>query len=372
MKRRNLLALALASPVTFSVARTQTLSSADYRQMQIGRDEPILEPDLPIIDAHHHLVDRPGLRYMIDDYLADTRAGHRVVASVYVETLAFARTDGPEVLRPLGEIEFANGVGAMCDSGRYGCRVCAAIVGHADLRLGDQVAELLDRAMERAPDRLRGVRQVTIEDPSEAPYRFIPTRPPSGVMKSPGFRPAFAHLAKRGLSFDAAVFHHQLPEVIELADAFPDTTIVLNHCGHAMAMDLDESARQRVFREYRRLMTEAARRPNIHCKVGGLGMPFWGFRFEERKDPIGYRELAAAWRPYVETTIEAFGASRCLMESNYPPDGRSAGFVPLWNALKYIVRSASADEKAALFHGTAAKVYRIRQPTEEAVKTSTL
>lgn len=216
----------------------------------------------------------------------------------------------------------------MCDSSRYGCRACAAIVGHADLRLGDQVAELLDRAMERAPDRFRGVRQVTIEDPSEAPYRFIPNRPPSGVMKSPGFRPAFAHLAKRGLSFDAAVFHHQLPEVIELADAFPDTTIVLNHCGHAMAMELDATAREQVFREYRRLMIEAGRRPNIHCKVGGLGMPFWGFRFEERKDPIGYRELAAAWRPYVETTVEAFGASRCLMESNYPPDGRSAGFVP--------------------------------------------
>jgi L-fuconolactonase len=290
---------------------------------------------------------------------------------VYVETLAFARTDGPAVLRPLGEIEFANGIGAMCDSGRYGCRACAAIVGHADLRLGDQVAELLDCATERAPARFRGVRQVTIEDPSDAPYRFIPNRPPSGVMKSAGFRPAFAHLAKRGLSFDAAVFHHQLPEVIELSDAFPDTTIVLNHCGHAMAMDLDKQPdRQQVFREYRRLMTEAARRPNIHCKVGGLGMPFWGFRFEERKDPIGYRELAAAWRPYVETAIEAFGAERCLMESNYPPDGRSAGFVPLWNALKHIVRSASADEKAALFHGTAAKVYRIRQPAVEAVKTS--
>lgn len=297
MNRRNLLALALAAPVAVSVARAQTRSSSDYHQMQVGRDEPILEPHLPIIDAHHHLFDRPGLRYMIDDYLADTRAGHRVVASVYVETLTFARTDGPEVLRPLGEIEFANGIGAMCDSGRYGCRACAAIVGHADLRLGDRVAELLDRAMESAPDRFRGVRQVTIEDPSEAPYRFIPTRPPGGVMKSPGFRPAFAHLAKRGLSFDAAVFHHQLPEVIELADAFPETTIVLNHCGHAIAMELDEAARQQVFREYRRLMIEAGRRQNIHCKVGGLGMPFWGFRFEERKNPIGYRELAGGLAP---------------------------------------------------------------------------
>lgn len=365
MNRRDLLAAVLTTPTAFSVAHAQTLSSDDYRQMQAGRDEPILEPDLPIIDAHHHLIDRPGLRYMIDDYLADTRAGHRVSASVYVETSAFARTDGPEVLRPLGEIEFANGIGAMCDSGRYGCRVCAAIVGHADMRLGDEVARLLDLALERAPDRFRGVRQVTIEHPSQAPYRFIPTRPPSGVMKSPGFRPAFAHLAKRGLSFDAAVFHHQLPDVIELADAFPNATIVLNHCGHAMAMDLDASGREQIFREYRRLMIEAGHRPNIYCKVGGLGMPFWGFRFEERRDPIGYWELAAAWRPYVETTIEAFGPDRCMMESNYPPDGRSAGFVPLWNALKAITQAASTDDKAALFYGTAAKVYRIRMADQE-------
>lgn len=153
--------------------------------------------------------------------------------------------------------------------------------------------------------------------------------------------------------------------MIELADAFPDTTIVLNHCGHAMAIELNASARERVFHDYRRLMIEANRRPNIHCKVGGLGMPFWGVGFEERRDAIGYGELAKAWRPYVETTIEAFGVNRCLMESDYPPDGRCAGFVPLWNALKYIFRSASADEKAALFHGTAARVYRIRVPVAQ-------
>lgn len=290
-----------------------------HRQLLAGRDEPILEPDLPIIDSHHHLFDRPQLRYMLDDYLDDARAGHRIVASVYLETQAFARTDGPEVLRPLGEVEFANGVGAMCASGTYGdCRVAAAIVGYADLRLGDPVAELLDRSLEVAPERFRGVRQVTIEDPSDAPYRFITHRPPSGVMKSPGFRPGFAQLVKRGLTFDTAMFHHQLQDLIDLADAFPEATIILNHCGHAMAMDMDEPARAAVFRKYREMIVEVARRPNIYCKIGGLGMPFWGFRFEERQDVIGYLELASTWRPHVETCIEAFGAERCMMESNYP------------------------------------------------------
>jgi L-fuconolactonase len=334
-----------------------------FRQLHVGRNEPILEPDLPIIDSHHHLFLRPAIRYLFDDFLADVKSGHRVVASVYVEAHAMVRPDGPAMMRPLGEIEFANGAGAMAASGLFGdCRVCAAIVGYADLRFGDDIGEYLDRALERAPERLRGIRQVTIEDPSEAAYRFVPVRPPSGVMQHPNFRSGFRQLARRGLSFDAAVFHPQLGEVAALAAAFPDTTIVVNHAGHALALGLDAEGRTRVFGEWRKGLLELARYPNVVCKVGGLGLPFWGFGFEERTDPIGYLELANAWRPYVETTIEAFGTERCMMESDYPPDSRSCGYVPLWNALKHIVRAASSDEKAALFHLTAARVYRIELP----------
>ena len=127
-------------------------------------------------------------------------------------------------------------------------------------------------------------------------------------------------------------------------------------------MDRDESGRSEVFRQWRELMMKVAQRPNVYCKIGGMGLPMWGFRLEERQDPIGYLELATLWRPWVETSIELFGAQRCMMESNYTPDGRSAGFVPLWNALKHIARAASPEDKAALFHGTAAKVYRIDVP----------
>ena len=328
-----------------------------------GRDETVIDPDLPIIDAHHHLFDRPALRYLLDEYLDDARAGHDIVASVYVETQAFERADGPEVLRPLGEVEFANGVAAMSASGRYGeSRLCAAIVGYADLRHGDAIAQLLDRALEAAPERFRGVRQVTLEHPSDQPWRFMTHPPPPGIMKSAGFRPALRQLAARGLSFDAAVFHQQLPELADLADAHPDTTIVLNHMGMMMAMGLDAHGQAEAFRTWSAGLRELGRRPNVICKVGGLGMPFWGFGFESRPDPIGSAELAVAWKPYVETAIDAFGVERCMMESNFPPDGRSCGFVPAWNALKTIVRSYSAAEKAALFHGTAARVYRMQLP----------
>jgi L-fuconolactonase len=325
-----------------------------------GRDEEIVEPEIRIIDAHHHLFDRPQARYLFDDYLADVGAGHDIAASVYVETLAMARPDGPPIMRPVGEVEFANGVAAMSASGRYGpCRVAAGIVGFADLSQGDAVAELLDRSLSTSPDRFRGIRQLTMDHPDPATWRFVTNPPPAGLLEHPAFGHGFRHLAPRGLSFDAAVFHHQLPDLAALAGRHPDTTIALNHMGHAMALDMDASARSDVFVSWRAGLLELAQHPNVVCKVGGLGLPFWGFGFENRADPLGSAEVATAWRPYVETAIEAFGVDRCMMESNFPTDGRSCGWVPLWNALKLAVAGSSSEEKAALFHGTAARVYRL-------------
>lgn len=325
-----------------------------------GRDEPIVEPDLPIIDSHFHLFRRPELTYLLDDYLEDLNAGHRFTASVYVETRAFVREHGPEHLRPLGEVEFANGVAAMSASGAYGdTRVAAAIVGHADMRNGDQVGELLDASLQTAPDRFRGVRQITLDYPDDTPYKKMMFPPTKGILDHPGFRKAFRHLAPRGLTYDAAIFHNQLPDIENLAADFPDTTIILNHMGLAMGMDMNEVQRKEVFQTWRQSLKEVARHPNVLCKVGGLGMPLWGFGFEEHDSPVSSEVLCKQWRPYIESAIEVFGPDRCMMEGNYPPDSRSCGFVPLWNALKMAVQPYTADEKAALFYGTAAKAYRL-------------
>jgi predicted TIM-barrel fold metal-dependent hydrolase len=331
-----------------------------FNKLKEGRDEPILEPDIPIIDAHHHLFDRPHLRYMLDDYLDDANAGHKIIGSVYIETQAMTRPDGPEELRPIGEVEFADGVAARVNGGVYGaCRVAAAIVGFADMTLGDRVAATLDAALSIAPLRFRGVRQIALAHPNEATLRSLTHRPPPDLLKSPAFRSAFRKLGPRGLSFDATVLHHQLPDLAVVAKEYPDTMVVLDHLGLALAMDVGPEWRAEVFKSWRKNMEDLARNPNVFCKVGGLGTSYWGFGFNERSDPIGYQEAASAWKPYVETAIELFGADRCMMESDYPNDGRSCGFVPLWNALKYIVKDYSADEKAALFRGTAQKVYRI-------------
>lgn len=326
-----------------------------------GRNETIVEPDLPIIDAHHHLFYKPTVRYSTDDYAEDALAGHRIIASVYVEGGTYYRQSGPEVLRPLGEVEFANGVGAMADGGAFdGLRMCAAIVGHADLRRGESVGWLLDRAMEAAPDRFRGIRQITMDHPSETPFRyFLSGRPPSNVLHHPEFRTGLAELAKRGLIFDAAVFHIQLPELAELAGAFSNTPFVLNNMGIAMALEMTSDEKAQIFEDWRSNLAEIAKHENVICKVGGLGMPFWGFDLHERDQETSSKELAEIWRPYIETALQLFGAERCMAGSNYPPDSRSCGFVPLWNALKIITANYSKAEKKALFSGTAAQIYRI-------------
>lgn len=325
-----------------------------------GRAEPILDPDIPIIDAHMHLYWDAKKRYMFQEYADDTQAGHRIVGSVYIETQAFKRPYGPELLQPIGEIEFANGVAAMSASGAFGeCRIGGAIVGYGELQQGERIGELLDLAMQTAPDRFRGIRQITIDNP-DVPLRYE-GRPPAGVLRRDGCIAALKELARRGLSFDSAITHDQLGELAEVADRASDTTIVLNHTGLGFAMGRDGAYRKEVFNHWREGMRELARRDNVVCKVGGLGMPFWGFGFEYRKDVVGYEELAAAWQPYVETAIEAFGTDRCLMESNFPPDGDSCGFVPLWNALKHSVRGLSGEDKTKLFHDNAARIYRIER-----------
>ena len=245
-------------------------NAAGLRKMQEGRDEQIIDPRLPIIDAHHHLYDRPSMRYMFEEFLSDAGAGHNIVASVYVETKEMARPDGPEVLRPLGEVEFANGVGAMAASGRYGsCRVAAAIVGHADLTQGDAVAELLDRSLSCAPDRFRGIRMSTLEAADTAWLRFVimPLDPVSGVLTSSSFRKGFRHLAPRKLTYDASIFHNQLNDLGDIARDFPDTTIILGHLGMALGLDMDEAARTEIFGRWRHDLGRAG--PASQCHVQG-------------------------------------------------------------------------------------------------------
>lgn len=320
--------------------------------------ETAIEPEMPIIDAHHHLFDRPGRRYLFDAYLADVSAGHDIRATVYIESQAMCRAEGPEALKPVGETEFAAGIAAMSESGQYGpCRVNAGIVGHADFALGDAVAQTLDAHVAAGGGRFRGVRQVALSHPSPEPFRYVLNPPPPGLLHADAFRAGFAQLGPRGLSFEATVFHTQLADVAELADAFPDTVIILDHLGFAMGMGLSDAERQGVFGDWAKALRDLARRPNVMAKIGGFGLPFWGFGFDQAEVKPDSDRLARTWRPYVETGIEAFGTRRCMMESNFPVDAMSCDYVTLWNALKKVAQGLDAGERHKLFFANAARIY---------------
>ncbi|MGQ0580391.1 MAG: amidohydrolase family protein [Reyranella sp.] len=324
------------------------------------RREDILEPDLPIVDPHHHLIDRPESgTYLLPDLLADIASGHRIVATVYLEWLSMYRADGPEEMRPVGEIEFANGVAAMSASGSYGVpRVCAGIVGHADLMLGARVTGVLEAMIAAGGGRFRGIRYIASSDPEQAQWGATAVRP-EGLLRDKRLREGFAQLAPLGLSFDAWLYHPQLGDLVDLARAFPGTTIVLNHVGGPIGLGRYTTKRDAVFADWSARIRDLAACPNVHVKLGGLGMKMFGFDVHEGELPPSSEQLAMAWRPYIETCISAFGPSRAMFESNFPVDKGSYGYGVFWNACKRLAQGASATEKADLFHGTASRVYRL-------------
>ncbi|MEI7710011.1 MAG: amidohydrolase family protein [Rhodospirillales bacterium] len=323
------------------------------------RVETVLEPELPIVDPHHHLWERPGWNYMLDDLLADTNSGHNIVGTVFVQCRAMHRVDGPEAMRPVGETEFVNGVAAMSASGGYGtAKICAGIVGHADLRNGHGAEAVLEAHIRAGGSRFRGIRHITAWDAD--PELMNPAYPmPSGLMFDTKFREGFACLAPLNLTFDAWLYHPQIADVAALARAFPGTGICLNHIGGPLAIGAYAGKRAEVFAQWSAAIRDLAQCPNVVVKVGGMAMRINGFDFHERAEPPSSDDLAAAWKPYVDTCIEAFGANRCMFESNFPVDKGSYGYQAFWNACKILATGASTSEKADLFCGTASRFYRL-------------
>jgi predicted TIM-barrel fold metal-dependent hydrolase len=339
-----------------------TARPKNHEWLALTVEEP-LEPERPICDPHHHLWDgetaRVAPRYLLDEIVADARGGHNVVATVFIECGAMLRPDGPEPFRAVGETEFVNGIAAMSASGLYGpARVAAGIVGTAPLRLGGAVGAVLDAQIAAGGGRFRGIRLGAAWDPDpEVPKHR--TRPPEGLLLRSDFRAGFAQLAPRGLSFEAWCYHRQIPDVTALARAFPDTTIVLDHFGGPVGVGSYAGRRREVYDEWRAAIAELAACPNVVAKLGGINMEVNGFGWHERPRPPSSRELADATRPYYEFTIERFGVDRCMFESNFPVDVVSCSYVVLWNSFKRLTAAYSPAEKAALFHDTAARIYRL-------------
>lgn len=333
-------------------------------------DEIAIDPALPIVDAHHHLYDRLAerflslsggrRRYLIDELLGDMGGGHNVIATVYVDADAMYRADGPAEYRVVGETEFANGQAAMSASGLYGpCRVAAGIVGTTDLRLGDRVKGVLEAHIAAGGSRFRGIRQTGAWDADASIFGGM-FKNGEHLYADAGFRRGFAQLAPLGLSFDAFVLATQLQDVADLATAYPDTQIVLNHAGGPIGIGPYQRRLAEMYPDWKRGIEEIARRPNVAVKLGGLGSFINGFPTYRAQPPASSAALADDWRPYVEACIEAFGAPRAMFESNYPVDAGAGSYGTIVNAYKRITAACSTAERRAIFSGTAIEIYRLR------------
>lgn len=321
--------------------------------------EQVLEPELPIIDAHHHIWDRNTGRYLFDELHADISAGHNVISTVFVQCRSMYSADREVAMKPVGEVEFINGLAARFASGAYGtARGCAAIVGFADLMLGSAVAPVLEALIAAGNGRLRGIRNTTAWH-TNPNIRTNPVPPPSGMLLNENFQEAARLLPSYGLTLDVWAYHTQLDEVLALAKACPHTTIILNHVGGSLGAGPYKGRRREVLAEWMASMLNLAARPNVFVKIGGMGMSVGGWDFHLSSAPPTSELLAIAWRPYISAVIDMFEPQRCMFESNFPVDKGMFSYVSLWNAFKTLTRGMSGYERTCMFSATARKVYRI-------------
>ncbi len=326
--------------------------------------EPPLEPELPICDPHHHFWDRrveriPYQRYLLDELAADIYCGHNVRSTVFIECRSMYRADGPAEMRPVGEVEFVQGMAAASASGLYGpARAAAAIIGHADLNLGERVEPVLRALQAASPNRFRGIRHSVTWDPHPE-VENTAAHKMQGQLASDQFRTGARVLARLGLTLEGWLYHPQLAELAAVAQAVPELTLVLNPVRGLLRTRPYANRDDEVMANWRKGIAAAAACPNVVIKLGGLGMTRCGFDWHTRHKPIGSEELAVAMAPYLTYCIEQFTPARSMFESNFPVDKVSFSYNVMYNAFKRFSKGYSTGERAAMFHDCAAKTYRI-------------
>ena len=323
--------------------------------------EDVLDPALPIIDAHHHLWTEGGAPYLLPELSADLADGHAIASTVFVQAHYGYRDDVPAHLAPIGETEKVAAIAARAAADGITTRIAEGIVAHADLLLGDGVEAVLDAHEDVAAGALRGIRHSVSRD-EHFPDGIVLRPAPAGMLGDRSYRDGLAALARRGLSYDAMLYHAQIPELRAVATARPSLNIVLDHLGCVLGVGHYAARQAETLVEWRRSMAGLAASDNVVVTFGGLSMIICGARWHEGAKPPSSSDLAAAWRPQFETCLELFGADRLLFESNFPVDKAMYSYRTLWNAFKRLAADLSDDERRALFSGTASRVYRLLDP----------
>ena len=311
-----------------------------------------------IVDPHHHLWDFPTDTYLLPELHQDTGAGHNVTQTVFVECGAGYRDQGPEHLRPVGEIEFVRGQ-AELSAEQEGAEI-AAIVGFADLTRGEAVEEVLEAQQVAGGGRFRGIRHANAWDASDQ-IRESHTKPPAGLLGHSNFRAGFAKLGEMGFSFDAWMFHPQVKELVDLAASVPETPIVLDHLGGPLGIGPYAGIREEVRATLRPALEALAQHEQVVVKVGGIGMSIYGVGLNRLPEAPTSEQVAELWSEDIRHCVDTFGPERCMFESNFPVDRQGCSYTVLFNAFQRVAEEAgwSSLERAALFSGTARRFYRL-------------
>lgn len=322
--------------------------------------EAALEPDLPIIDTHHHIwfdsaiPAAPYPPYLLEDLIRDTSGGHNIVATVFAECSAEYWSDVPEHLAPVGETEW------VAKQRRPDRGELAGIIAHADLRLGSRIGEVLDAHQKVGGETFKGIRNRAAWDDNfrfpPGKYEIIP-----GILLTDAAADAMAELARRDLIFEAWVYHHQLDDFRQLAARRPNMRFVLDHMGCPLAVGPYADKRPDVLAEWRAGVSRLAELDNVFFKIGGLGL-FPAIHPDVWAEPRSSEYLADYWRPEVLFAIETFTPERCVMESDFPVDAPLFTYGTFWNTAKRITAPFSEAERRLMFHDTALSLYRLTLP----------
>jgi predicted TIM-barrel fold metal-dependent hydrolase len=318
--------------------------------------EAILNKNLEICDAHHHIWDFPNSKYLAEELLEDLLCGHNITSSIYMECGYGYDQTLPKHLAPIGETrlidQFADDVLSRTNGRIHACK---AIVGYADLSRGDSVKEVLECHLEQS-ERFVGIRHATGWD-SDTKIRNAHTHPSEGLMLTSNFVDGIRSLAHLNLTFDAWLYHPQIIELVELSKKVPHQKIILDHVGGILGIASYSSQTKEIFNQWKNDISLAAEQENIFVKLGGLAMSICGMGFNKREKPATLDELTQVTAPYYSHVIDKFGVNRCMFESNFPVDKVGVSYKTLWNSFKYLTKSFSDSEKKALFKGTAEKTY---------------
>jgi L-fuconolactonase len=322
-----------------------------------SRREDAVDADRPIVDPHHHLWDRGGSTYLAPQLLADLTATHNVTKTVFVECKASYDKEREKSMWPVGETVFVAAEADATDAA--GGPTIAGIVGHTDMMLGDGVEDVLEAHDAASGGRFRGIRHATAWDASDE-IRAGHSRPFESMMGTDEFRAGVGKLAAMGFSFDAWLYHPQLPELAELAADVPELTIVLDHLGAPLGIGPYRHDRDRVRADWKDSMGLVAAHPNVVLKVGGIGMDgYFATGWATLDAPPGSEEVAQYWSDDVRFCIDLFGPDRCMFESNFPIDRQTLPYPVVWNAFQIMAVGYTDAEQDDLFSGTATRVYRL-------------